>query len=259
MDTLAALKVEIASKAGVAGKTVARWFQRHPWLSEVPADVLVRFMRMETEEKHTWLEAYESEYNVAPTTPPVSATPQAPPPQTPPSGDERFRLLLPGDFGEGRGLRREVEALEIACQAARAEWQRLASMGSKEMGRAFGIYSDLLGQWRQIAKDAPKALAELNDSVSKDEAQAVWVGVLSTVSKLMDALPVRLVKLVHGHDIAEGIEIAEGEIRGIKNKLAKGLAVDGEIALDPIPDPPEAKPEPKPSKPAAKKVRRKKK
>ena len=72
-----------------------------------------------------------------------------------------------------------------------------------------------VGEWRQLAKDAPKALQELNDSISKEEAQAEWMETLSAVSKLLDNLPVRLAKLICGVPVPEGIERAERQLASV--------------------------------------------
>lgn len=245
-------KAEIAARSGVAVKTVSRWFAKHEWLSEVPPDVLVQFFKQEPDEKRLWLEQYESEYSSAPVPPPSPASTDSPSPQTPPPL-EGYAPKFPPDWSEGSGLRREVWRLETACMVMAKEVQRLACCGHKDLARAQKAYADWLGQWRQLAKDAPKALTELNDSISKVEAQAAWMETLSAVAKLMDNMPVRLARLICGVSVPEGIERATREIRGIKSKLAKGMGIDRALELAPLellPIEPKPKPVTKPLKKA---------
>jgi len=234
---------EISARVGVATKTVQRWLKRYPWLSEVPETPLLNFFKMETEEKTAWAEEFESEY--APKPPP------SPTGQPPHAEGDGFRLKLPADFtSKGRGLRVEVEALAMACEAARQEWGRLAAAGHKDWIKAFSAYEKLLQAWRQIAKDAPKALQELNDSISKEEAQAEWMKTLNVLSRLLDNLPVRFARLMVGVGAPEAIERGRKEIRQIKLQLQKGPVAE----LDPVVEKEEPKTKAKPRLPKKPKV-----
>jgi hypothetical protein len=215
---------ELATRSGVAQKTVSRWFTRHPWLRNAPGDVQVAFLKQTPEEKRAWLEANEREYNV----PAPLGCLQAPRTAQPKDGAEvpeeevpGFSLNLPEDFGEGRGLRREVDALSVACCVARAEFRRLAAAGHRDMGKAFSVYEKLLSQWRQIGKDAPKALAELDESASKADTLEVLLEAFGATRRLMDALPKRAA--LRGADLsAEKLEaILEEEIESVRSVLER--------------------------------------
>jgi hypothetical protein len=89
-------------------------------------------------------------------------------------------MNLPRDFGEGLGLRREVEALEQSCQAARRLWQRLDEFGDDDGASvAMRKWLNLGAQLRQVAKDTPKVLRDTSENIPIADTKALLVRAIS--------------------------------------------------------------------------------
>ena len=98
---------------------------------------------------------------------------EAPPHPDGEQPEEDLSMGLPTDFGHGIGLRREVEALEQACQAARRMFQKADSAGNHKVGAlAMSRWIELGGQLRQVAKDTPKVLKDTSTTLDKAEVKS---------------------------------------------------------------------------------------
>jgi hypothetical protein len=134
-----------------------------------------------------------------------------------------FRMRLPKDFGEAAcGMRVEVEKLPQAIAAARSEMARLAGQGNKEEAKARSAYLSLLDAYRQVAKDTPKALRELDDTISRQEYEAFVGGIFAAVEKRLMDLPAAI--SLPGQNLPAGDleEIVRSCVEGVRTTLRDG-------------------------------------
>lgn len=130
-----------------------------------------------------------------------------------------YRLCLPSEFGQSSGLRTEVDRLRVAARATRAEWSRLVSQGHPDAPKAFKQWTEVLEMWTRIAKDAPKALQELGDSVSKEEHQKSMSATLQAVDRILRGLPDKIA--ISGEKLSRDKlrKVAESEIEAARDTL----------------------------------------
>jgi len=141
-----------------------------------------------------------------------------------------FRLQLPANFAEGKGLRVEVARLSDACRAARSEWARLVQGGASpsQIGMAQGTYSEFLREWRMIAKDSPKALAALDDSISRETHERALQSILSAIVRRLKDFPRIVAPVVKGLSEEAAEKILDKEVEALTRSLYQGDAVEEE-------------------------------
>jgi hypothetical protein len=198
----------IAKGAGVSSKTVRRLIEEYPFARRYTANKLIDILKMSSSDRKTLLNADpQAGVEIVDNT------------QTAKQG---FKLILPEDFGCGSGLRAEVESLEVACKACRMEWKRLIEINHPDATRAFKTLTELQTQWTNIAKNAPKALQNLDDSVSKAEHQKCLSTVFMAVDRILCDLSNKISKDGEGLDRKKLREVCEKEVEVARDILRTG-------------------------------------
>lgn len=132
-------------------------------------------------------------------------------------------LDLPFDFAEGRGLRRELTALEEACKAARADWAAKERAGLFDLAnRSLGRWQTLLTLFRQFGASAASTLKSLEESLDKSEVESTWGQIFSTIRRQLDNLPRRASRNLVGLKAEQIEERLEAEVEIIRQALEEG-------------------------------------
>lgn len=134
----------------------------------------------------------------------------------------RFGLALPADFGDGCGMRVEVDKLKIAVAAARNKWGQMVSDGDPMAPKAFSVWTSLLEAWTKMSKDVPKALKELDDSVSREEFESALSAALQAVDRLLLGLPQKIGQAGQMLKSDKLELIVEGEVEALRDALFSG-------------------------------------
>lgn len=195
---------EIAEASGVSTRLIYRVFEEYPKAKTFTAEELIRFIKLSPDKRRLVIDADPDVVDVA---------------EEKKKEQSGYKLSLPQDFGNSSGLRVEVDKLRVAARATRSEWSRLVCIGHPDAAKAFNQWTEVLNQWTRIAKDAPKALQELGDSVSKAEHQKSLSATLQAVDRILRGLPDKIA--ISGEKLTRDKlrQVAESEIEAARDTL----------------------------------------